>query len=290
MDTSTADINRLVDMYKSGKSVSDISIETGLTIPQIYGRFRKVEFTASRHGKGNYRVSVDASKVAELYESGMSENAVAKHLGIARTAVRLRLERSGVHIRSQSESEALKWSQMSDKERANQVEAANKKIRSMPDEFFIQQHIEAAKTKQKTLSKVGDLEMIFKERFEEKGFKVIPQKAVYIYNIDLAIRNTAIEIHVTSSFPHNTATYRKRIMELLKRDWNVIYIRIQSKLSIQRAADKVSAMIDFIESNKPSVCQYGMVRGTGKLESTGCLNGDNLTVVDASDGFFSALK
>lgn len=285
MDRFNLDRDRVIQMHKSGLTYKEIGDRLNVSASLISKRFKEWGCQP-----GLTSTEVDVDKVVRLYTSGMSENAVAKEMGVSRNVIRHRLKNRGVHIRSQSEAESLKWSQMSDEERANQVAAANEKTRNMPKEFFIKNAIKQAKTKEKTLSKVGDLEMIFKERFEEKGFKVIPQKAVYVYNIDLAIRNTAIEIHVTSSFPHNTATYRKRIVELLKRDWNVIYIRVRSKLSIQRATDKVSAMIDLIESNKPPVCQYGMVRGTGKLETTGSLNGDNLTVVDASDGFFSSLK
>ena len=285
MKKISLDKNRVISLYKSGKTCSEIATIFNCSKPLINKRLSGWGVTM-RDG----RVSVDVDRLISLYKSGMSENAVSKKLGFSRQVIRRRLIENGVHIRNQSEAETLKWSQMSDKERSNQVEAANEKIRNMPKEFHINQAIKQAKTKQKTLSKVGDLEMIFKERFEEKGFEVIPQKAVYVYNIDLAIRNTAIEIHVNSAHPHSHSYYRKRIVELLKRDWNVIYIKILSDLSIKRATEKVCRMINLIESDKANVCQYGVIRGSGQLIASGCLNGDKFSTIDTPNGFFDRIK
>lgn len=285
MDKLTTSRDRIISLYKSGKSTYEIAniFNCGATTVGNHLREWGIDLTGNRK-------PVDVGRIVELYTSGMSENSVANKMGVSRKLIRRRLNEQGINVRGQSEAESLKWSQMSDKERFKQVEAANKAIRNKPKSFHIKSAIKQAKTKEQTLSKVGDLERLFREKFEEKGFEVIPQKAVYVYNIDLAIRNTAVEIHINSQHPHNGPYYSKRIVKLLKRDWNVIYIKVGSNLSIQRATDKVSSMINFVESNKPAVCQYGMVRGSGKLETTGSLNSDELSTVPASDGFFTTIK
>jgi hypothetical protein len=280
MSTNT---NDLIDMYESGKSVAQISNITGLTVPSIYGRFYKEKFIPYRWGKGNNKVQLPTDEIINLYQSGISENAISKKFGVARTAIRNRLETSGIHIRNQSESEKLKWSKMTTKERKKQVKSANDKIRSMPKSYHVKLSIKQAITKEKSLSKVGAFEQLFIDELKSRGFNPIPQKAVYVYNVDIAIGNTAIEIHVNSGNPESIPAYRKRIVNLLKRGWNVIYVKITKDAFIDIATDQICSFIDFCKSNKSIGSQYRVIRGTGNLISSGSLNGDKLTTVFTSD-------
>lgn len=236
------------------------------------------------------RIPLDVDRIVKMYKSGKSINALSKLFDVSRPTITRRLKERNVRLRSQSESEALKWAQMSDEQRAKQVEAAHEAVRNKPDEFFEQAAIKQAQTKQRTLSKVGDLERLFITTFEDRGYDPIPQKAIYVYNTDIAIGSTAIEIHIQPSFPHNHSYYSRRIVDLLKRGWNAIYIKIGADLSVERTANKISAMIDLIQSDESPVSHYGMIRGSSELVSSGCLQGDDLTIVDASDGFFAAVK
>lgn len=282
--------NDAINMYKSGKSVSEISSFFNVSDGTIYRAFKIAGFNNFRT-TGGYSTKVPTDEIINLYKGGMSENALSKKFGVSRNVIRTRLVNNKVHIRSQSEAETLKWSKMSDKQRSQQVKAANKAIRNKPKGFHIQNAIKQAKQKEQTRSKVGALENAFIKEFEHKGFKVIPQKAVYVYNIDLAINNTAIEIHINSANPHGNYWYfRKRIVELLKRNWNVIYIKITSDAFVQRTANKVCAMIDLVESDHSGICHYGMIRGSSELVTSGRLNGDKLTTVDACNGFFAAIE
>lgn len=283
MDYSYIDTNRLIEMYESGKSTNDIAEIIGVSGGFVCNRLKSAGIVLT----GN-RKTVDDDAIVDFYVAGNSENATAKKFGVSRNLVRKRLVESGVHVRSQSESESLKWSKMSADERAKQVDAANKAIRNMPKSFHTQQAIKQAKTKEQTLSKVGSLEKEFIQEFTNRGFSPIPQKAVHVYNIDIAIASTAIEIHINAHHPHSRD--RKRIVDLLKRGWDVIYIKITNDVSVERATDKVCRMIDLIESDKSGVCHYGMIRGTSELVASGCLDGNNLTVVDASNGFFAAIE
>ena len=272
-------------MYKSGKTAKIIANTFNVSKGLVLKRLAKWNVP-----RRNGMIDFDRKAAISFYVSGNSENATAKKFGVARTAIRGMLLRNNIHIRSQSEAEALKWSKMTKEERINQVKKAHQAAKNRSPEAVRNIMLKSAKTKEKTLSKVGYLEMEFIKEFEKLGYRCKPQKAVDVYNIDIAIGNTAVEVHVKENNPHVKVTDRKRIKYLLKSGWNVIYIKITSDVSVKVAANKVSAMINHIKTNKPSVGQYGMIRGTGQLVTSGCLNGNKLSTVNASDGFFAAIK
>lgn len=281
------DIDRAIEMNKSGKTVAAIARELGIGKGIIHRRFRAIGYEAIK------LPSIDPvlrPEVASLYKSGHSELALSKKFGSSRNAIRRILIELEVDVRSQSESEALKWELMSQEQRSNQVKAAHEAVANKPPEFFRSAAIKQAIAKEKSLAKACDMERLFMSAFNERGYPVIPQKAVGPYNIDLAIRGTAVEIHGTSSTPHTHAYYRKRIMDLLESGWNVIYIKTTGNLSIQCATDKVCRMIDFIESDKSFIRHYGMVRGSGEFVTSGCFNGDELTTVNGPYGLFNAIE
>lgn len=275
--------NDLIQMYKSGKSVAKISNITGIPVSSIYGKFNIAGFKATRNGLGNIKTAVPDSEIIRLYNSGMSENQVAIHFGVSRNVIRNRLIKHNVHIRTQSEAETVKWSQMTDEQRANQVKSANEKVRTLPKKFFKEISRKQAITKQKTKSKLGAFEQLFIDELKGRGFKPIPQKAVDVYNLDIAVGNTAIEIHVNSGHPHNHIMYRKRIMKLLELNWNVIYIKITKDVFIDVATDDICRFIDTAQSDESRICQYRVIRGTGEFIASGRLNGNELSIVTTLD-------
>jgi len=90
-----------------------------------------IELCGSCHGiaHGDRRrpllIELPNEEIAKLYLSGVSENALSKTYNVNRGAIRNRLILQGVQIRNQSEAETLKWSQMDDVQRKNQVKKAH---------------------------------------------------------------------------------------------------------------------------------------------------------------------
>lgn len=285
MAKKSFDQNRLVEMYMAGLPIPQIMKEFNASQAWVFSNCRKLGIKRRK-----FVYEVIGQKAVDLYLSGVSENEVANRLGVGRTAIRIALVKAGVAIRNQSESEKLKWSQMTEAQRKKQVEKANQSIRSKPKEFHWESSVKQAITKQRSLAKVGSLEKEFGLAFADLGKPCIPQLAFDVYNIDLAIGRSAIEIHVNPSHPHTHKFYRKRIEYLLKGGWNVFYIKIANKVLLHRAAEKISQMIDLIEANKSTVRHYGVIRGSGELIASGSLNGDHLACVEASKGFFAALE
>lgn len=274
-------INGIIKMYESGLSMKEICTATGHPKTSIYAAGYRIGYKFTRINVPR-RVTIDADAVKSMYvDYLLSENQIAIELGVGRRVIRTTLKRLGVHIRNQSESEAVKWSKMTDQQRTNQVKAANQAIRDKPSEFHRQSSIKQAQRKQMTHAKVGLLESEFTKAFNERGFDCIQQLAVDVYNIDIAIGNTAVEIHINSSNPHNHPFYSKRIVNLLKLDWNVIYIKCGVNTFVDVTADNVSSIINTISTDKTAISKYWMIRGNGDLVTVGGLNGDHLACIDA---------
>jgi transposase len=284
MDKIPININNLVSLYESGLSIVKISKQFAISKSHCY----KLIASTGTSFRGN-KIHFSESDAIADYVAGMSENQVAIKYSVQRSSIKTILERKAIHRRSQSEAEFLKWQSMTGEQRSQQVCHANQAIRDKPPEFHARSAILQAKTKQNTLAKSCDSEMTFIAEFEKLGFIVIPQKAFGPYNIDIAIRNTAIEIHGTACNPHNHAYYSKRVVNLLKGGWNVIYIKTTSNVNVKRAAHQVSKMINLIESDDSAICHYGMIRGSGELIATGCLDRDEFTTINGPNAFFDTI-
>lgn len=168
--------------------------------------------------------------IASLYEQGLSENAIAKMLSVSRIAIRPRLIKAGVHIRTQSEAEALKWKQMSTEQRKRQIEAYHAKIRggTRTHEDLVKR-AKGVEAKQK-LSK---LERFFLKIYQDAGYDIKPLYAIDIFNIDLAIpsRKLAIEIDGGNwhTSPRKRAQDKKKEDYLLANGWKILHIKGSQK-------------------------------------------------------------
>lgn len=284
MTIENLNADHVVKLYKSGLKNHKLAEHLGVTITKL------LEFQRSVGLKdGVYAPEVP--EIISMYESGISENAIAKHFNMGRAAVRKTLIKNSVRIRSQSEAEALKWSRMTKEQRANQVAKAHEATRNLDPSVFKRAAKLQAIAKENTLSKVGFMESEFCDQFEQLGFSVFPQKAFGAYNIDILLDDfAAIEIHANCCHPHTHRYYRKRVVNLLKGGYHVIYIKTLANVDPERAAKKVASMIDLIRSDNSGICHYGVIRGDGRMIATGCLNGDELSTVKALDGFFAAVE
>lgn len=286
MKKISLNIDRIVKMYVSGQSSNNIAASIGVSKGVVVRGLKSAGIALDR----NRSIRPFEKDIVSAYISGESELSISNRFGIARTGISRILRDANIKKRTGSEANIIRFQKASVKDRKKITKAANEAIRNKPKDFFIQSSIKQAIKKEQSQSKIGFLEDDFADYFSNNGYPIVKQKAVYLYNIDIAIRNIAVEIHGNTSNPHTHPKYRKRVIELLKRGWHVIYIKTTGNFSFQRTADKACRMIDLIQSNKSVGCQYGMVRGAGELISSGCLDGDNFSCVDASNGFFKAIK
>jgi len=114
-------------------------------------------------------------------------------------------------------------------------------------------------------------ERILADMLREKGVaQITSQKAVGIYNIDLAIKAPRIAIEISGGNWHNTAKHirlhHQRIPYIRNAGWSVVIIRVDAlnyPLTVV-AADYVVALSERLRLQKPKRGEYHVIRGNGE--------------------------
>lgn len=214
------------------------------------------------------RDDVPVTELVKRYEAGESEKSLSDAYGIARSGVRRRLLEAGVTPRGQSEAEKAKWSRMKGNERSQQVEAAHEARRGGTNHPEHPKRV--AKGRQKRLSAVGELEVLFGAWLKKRGLYTVPQLAVMSYNIDLAASPVAVEVHIHNTNPLKLPSLRKRTKRLMQSGWHVIYVWVnrETKLLEEKAADEVVLFYQSVEP-KASRGRYKVIRGDAETVAEG---------------------
>jgi sugar diacid utilization regulator len=164
------------------------------------------------------------------------------------------------------------------------TDAANEARRNVSAEREREIAREQAKTKERTKSKVGKRERRFANWLRQVGYNPTLQKAVDIYNVDIAVGSVAIEIHIQASHPHGHPYYTRRIEDLLQRGFNVLYVKMTTDEHplTSRACDEAVAFIELTESSESTPRKYRVIRGTGDPIAVGRLDSDELSTESTS--------
>lgn len=234
------------------------------------------------------RINLNETQICEMFNNGVSVNALAKHFSVDRNVIRHRLKKNGVVLRSQSESMLVRMAQTSIEDRKKLVAKANETVRNLPKEFHHENACKQAVSKQRTGSKIGMLESVFMNTLSNVGLNPIAQLAVGPYNIDIACGSVAIEVHNTTANPNSIPRLQERIKYLLKRGWHVIYVKINRRAQLEQITLDQIVSICEIASRNPSIrCEYWMVRCTGETVAIACLDGDNISFIPILKSVFN---
>jgi hypothetical protein len=279
------DRNRVIELYRSGMSMKEIRNIFGCDYYRIQSIVKNIpEF---KNLKSRRRKDIPFDKVIELYNEGKSELYISKTFNTDRGTIRRMLVKNNVVIRNGSQANIIRFQNSTIEERKKVTQKANEAMKNMPDSFHVESSKKQAITKQKTQSKMGIFEDIIFNEFRKRKYKPVLQKAFDVYNIDIAVGNIAVEIHVNSSNPHTYSFYRKRVEYLTNRNWNVIYVKITQGGLNRISIDNVCRIIDFLRTNPSLIGKYWMVRGTGEVTTIGKFDFDKkafvFTPIDSFD-------
>lgn len=264
-------------MYSEGLPISKIRD----IVKTDYYTVQKIIIDSGLHAKySGLRNRLPHDEIVTAYNSGESVLSISKRFKVSRNAINAILRHNNVTLRPQKDANKFRYANSTEDEKKAITKKANEAMRKQPQSFHHESAIKQAITKQNTLSKVGMFEQEIINYFH-KAYP-IPQLAFDAYNIDIAIWPVAIEVHVNSGHPHNMPYYRKRIINLLKGGWFVLYVKITKSGLQQTCFDEIAAFIDTASLNPTSISQYRVIRGTGELIATGKRNGDNLTIIEGS--------
>lgn len=251
-------------LFMDGCTVAECATAIGVSPGVLGRRLREIGVDTSRNARkrpGPNAIELSTDSVCSMYEDGMSENAVAKHFGVSRSVIRRHLKDGGAHIRNQSESEALKWSQMTGKKRRDQVANAHKARTGSFDTY--ETRIARAKAREEMASEhhIGIGEPEFAQFLRDIGRPFTHQKAVDVHNIDFAIGSVAVELTAsTKRYCLSNTSQNERAKKLAEFGYKTLAVAIDNAEALLACAEDVLAFVDELDCLEPVFSEYWVIR------------------------------
>lgn len=259
------DTDNLVRRYQSGESLYKLATEKGVTDKVIGRIMREAGVLEDRTGD---RVDLPIDDIVSRYLAGESEKSIADSLGVNRWTIRRRLLKANVSIRGRSEAELLKWSLMSDDQRREQVTPAHRAMRgrTVPHD----QQVRMAQGRERTKSHAVASEYHLADLLRERDFAVTLQKAVDIYNLDIAIDSPPVAVEIFGGHWHAVGDHERRFFErtkyLLDNGWNVVIVWVDGRrypLGVA-CADYIATFAQQARRHISDRGQYRVILGDGQ--------------------------
>lgn len=211
------------------------------------------------HNKINNLPSIE---IINKYTSGTSENKISIEYGVSRKVIRRILEENNVNIRNQSQAELLKWSQMTDDQRRNQVKNCHAlSIGRVPSEET-KNKIAIARQNNTPDHYIGVGEKEFKELLSFKLIDFEYQKPILGYNLDFFIDGVAVEL---TSFTGRNSKLKKpqqvRALNIFKAESiHTLAVEIETEKDIASFYNQIMSAVFDLQVKDKSHCNYWIAR------------------------------
>jgi very-short-patch-repair endonuclease len=259
------DSNDLVRSYEGGLSLAKLMSKFHIATPTIIHVLKENGVVLRTYPTWR---DLPQQEVVDVYESGISENKVAKMFGVTRQAIRLLLISNHLHIRGQSEAEFLKWSQMTEEVKKHQIEAAHVSAKGKIHTF--QERVNHAMSCFRTGNHATAIEKELISWLADRDIKSIGQFPIGIYNVDIAINEPPIVVEIFGggwhSSGHHAARHNERTKYLLDQGWNVVIVWIDTRNYPLRpvVCDYLITLMNELCCGITPTRQYRVIFGDGK--------------------------
>lgn len=261
----------VIELYKSGKTTNEIAKIFSVS-PRTVTRIAR----NAGYAPTPIQNSIDIHFIKSLYISGISENAIAKQLGVSRSVIRNRLLKAGVIIRGQTEANQLAMSKRTPEENRRNTRAAHDAVRGKP-----RSHKELCKralTRQNTFTSfASSYEQDIADELTNRGIKFVPQLAIDKYNIDFAIGGSiAFEVFGGNwhAYGRHRARFDERSKKLFDSGYTIVicWIGFNHRFSPSGIADYLISLNEILRSDPSASCKHYVIGGDGKPCSVGSSN------------------
>lgn len=259
------DIDYWLQRYIAGESLAKLAGECGVNIKVLlrYARERNIPLRGRRQTIPNLSMLVDR------YINGQSEKSICQEFGFSRSVFRRRLIENGITPRSGSDSMRLRWQRATPEQRIQMTSNAHTAMRGK--KRSTEDLKSRALGKELARSHSTPVEDSLALRLNQCGFMVTQQKAIGLYNVDIALHTPPIAIEIFGGRFHasgfHAARFHERVKYILNSVWHVLIIWIDAKYHpLSAECDK--AIISFSEElslNPSSSREYRVILGNGKL-------------------------
>lgn len=260
--TPESKIDQAQVMYTNGETLSEISKKINVSADVISKRLRQrgieIRKTSQGRASANAITTLPEKDICDKYISGNSENSLAGDFGVSRTVIRRILTKNKIHIRSQSESEKMKWSRMSEDQRRNQVKNCHALSIGRIKEDKEKHNMALARERLLIGHYIGVGEIEFKEKLELEKIPFVFQKAVLGYNLDFLIYGVDVELtSFTGKNAHHKIKPKTRAVNIFKdKGFNTLAIEIRTDQDMIDNFDFIIDTIKELSLIKKDLCQY----------------------------------
>jgi very-short-patch-repair endonuclease len=258
--------------YLNGESLTQIAQSYGMKKGDtLKARLNKCGIAVDTSRILSTRRQIDVQKLIELYRSGWSVKKLAEHFSADRNAIGRRLKENGITPRDRSESMFLRMEQTSPEERLRLTTAAHNSVRGA--KRSIQEKMRRAAVRE-DIRYCSPIELRLINMLTDRGIKVIPQKAVGIYNIDIAIAPLRIAVEVYGGHWHAGGNHARRFRErfdfLINAGWTPIIVWVSKQNPLTRgAADYIVSIAEKLRLNEPVGRHEHVISGGGQPSAIG---------------------
>ncbi|WP_156666212.1 hypothetical protein [Rhodococcus sp. HS-D2] len=276
---SIADDQMAVSRYLAGESVSSLSKSIG-----VHASIVRRALVANGVQIRQIKIDVkNSDQIIRSYVAGKSENALAKTHDVGRSTIRRVLTANHIKIRDNAEANKLMMLTRTPEENRRNSEAAHEAARNHVHTY--EEKRQRAITRERKQLHISETEKRLACMLRRRGYIVTHQKAVGVYNCDLAVENVAIEIY--GGGWHAQGNHKKRsdrrFSHILSTGWNVVivWVDIRHYPLTASAADYIAAFIEHCHDVRMSG-EYRVIRGSGTEFARGSDNLEMLTVKPTS--------
>ncbi|MCS3667432.1 transposase-like protein [Salinibacter ruber] len=269
------DSERIAKLYKSGMTIAEVADEIGCSTATVHKHLKQLSIETDTRG-GSEPIQVNDQKVIDMYRSGDSVQKIADAHDVSRTPINRILDNNNVSRRSASEANEIRFSNMSQSERSKLTNPANRALRNKSDQWKTSVSRKQAISKQKTLNKIGKGEWETAAFFAKHDITPVMQKALGVYNLDVAVGSVGVEVHNAKGHPHTE--YRSRIQSVLESGWHIFYIKIRFEPLQELALMKAMEFFNAARQDPQIPRQYRLIDGSGDFLAHGKLENGSLSV------------
>lgn len=205
--------------------------------------------------------------VVNAYVGGVSELALARQHGVARTVIRRVITEAGVVPRNGSESQFQRYHGTTAEDRKAVTAAANAAMRGRT--LTWEKRLRDAAGRQRSAAFVSELENVIASELRERGLVVVQQTAIGPYNCDLTVATGSVAVEVFGGgwhwSGHHAVRHRQRSRYILDQGWHLLCFIVDRKRPLTAAGyDYLVAFAEFAERNPSARREYRVVGGTGQ--------------------------
>lgn len=272
-----ANLDYAIELYLSGEPVQQIPTKSGVSVSRLHIE-RKARGIPSRKIR-----NLPEAQIVEQYLAGASEYALSQQYGVSRGPISRILIGAGVERRGMSDAGKVRNASMSQAERKLQTAAANRaaRMRRVPQI----EKLRAALDAERRGVHESDGERALAGMLRERGLDPIAQRAIGVYNADLAVLPVAVEV-LGGGWHSIKSVHAERTPYILDEGWHLVMVWDYEGRSAlgSGAADYLISFLEEVRRNPPATSQYRVVTGQGEILAASGREDDKFPLVPPPRG------